>query len=83
MNGLRKIDANEARAKLNEFLPRMKLNEIYDGIRDAVKEGLDTFCFDLQKIPTAYREPIIKELEGDGYRIVKMQWGTACYNLFW
>ena len=83
MDGLRKNNANEARAKLDEFLPRLKLNEIYDGIRDSVKEGFDTFCFDLQKVPVAYREPIIRELEKDGYRIVKMQWGTACYNLFW
>lgn len=83
MNELRRITANEARDELNNFLPRLKLNEIYDAVRAAVKDGYDTVAFDLSAIPAAHRECVLVPLEKDGYRLVKMAWGTASYNIFW
>ena len=83
MEKLRKITANEARDKLNEYLPRIKLNEIYDGVRAAVEEGYDTYAFDLSTINSIEREIVLRTLEKDGYRLIKMAWGVASYNIFW
>ena len=83
MNELRTITACEARAYLDGKW-RIKLNEIYDGIRAMLEVGADNYVFQLDINTPITNEIVLKRLELDGYRLVTSKSSSLEYcTIFW
>lgn len=82
MKGLRTITANEARAYLDGNW-RVKLNEIYDGVRAVIETGANAYTFDVTEVGAFSKELVLRELEKDGYRLVQTAWNANYYTIFW
>lgn len=82
MNVLNRITANEARSQ-TEAAWSFPLNKIYDGVRDATLKCETCYTFDLGACADEVVERVLRELENDGYRIVRCAWNSKHYTIFW